>query len=183
MRVSRAAKAESREKIVAAAARRLRAVGVEGASVADVMADAGMTHGGFYRHFADKDALVAAAVAAAFVEFTEGLAADVERGDPAAVTMFIDRYLSEGHVTHPEFGCPVPAAGADIARGGPAARQAFGAGAAAMIDAMAAALPGPRRRARAWRQFAMMAGAVLIARASDPATAGEVLAAVRGDGA
>ncbi|KPF73482.1 hypothetical protein IP88_09140 [alpha proteobacterium AAP81b] len=180
MRVSRAAKAESRDRIVAAAARRLRAAGVEGSSVGDMMADAGMTHGGFYRHFANKDALVAAAIAAAFAEFSEPLAAGVAAGEaPAAAADFVARYLGDGHVAHPELGCPVPATAADIARSGDAARAAFGAGATAVVDALAAALTGPRRRERAWRQFAMLAGAVLIARASDPATAAEVLATAR----
>lgn len=179
MRVSRDEKAKSRERIVASASRRLREAGIDGASVADVMRDAGLTHGGFYRHFADKEALVAAAIAAAFAEFAGALADGVAAGDPVAASRFVELYLSELHASHPEHGCPVPATAADVARAGDVAKAAFGAGVNAVIDALAAAQKGPHRRRKAWRQFAMLAGSVLIARASDPVTAAEVLAAAR----
>jgi len=181
MRVSRDEKARSRERIVASASRRLREAGIGGASVADVMRDAGLTHGGFYRHFPDKAALVAAAVAHGFDEFAGGLAARVAGGEAeAAAADFIDRYLSDGHVANPGLGCPAAAAGADVARGDDSARAAFGTGVEQVVTALAATMKGPHRRARAQRRFAMLVGAVVLARASDPATAAAVLAAARG---
>ncbi len=180
MRVSREEKAKSHDRIVASAARRLREAGSEAMSVADVMRDAGLTHGGFYRHFPDKDALVAAAVAQAFDSFTAPLAARVAAGDAAAgVAAYIATYLSDGHVAHPERGCPAAASGTDIARADTAARDAFAAGVEAVITAIAAGLKGPNRRARAARQFAMMVGTVMLARAGNAAMAEWLLAAAR----
>jgi TetR/AcrR family transcriptional repressor of nem operon len=183
MRVSKAEKAQSRQRIIASAARLLRERGVDGTSVGDVMHDAGLTHGGFYRHFADKDALVAAAVADAFGQFSAELVTHAEAGDATdAAAAFIARYLSAAHVDNPGLGCPAAAAGADVGRAAADVREAFGAGVEAIIAALAAGLKGPHRRDRALRQFALMVGAVTLARASDSATAEAVLAAARAAG-
>ncbi len=182
MRVSRDEKAKSRERIVAGASRRLREAGIDGASVVDVMRDAGLTHGGFYRHFDDKAALVAAAIDHGFDQFAGGLAARVAAGDAeAAVADFVRLYLSDGHVANPGLGCPAAAAGSEVARGDEATRAAFGAGVERVVAALAAGMKGPHRRARAQRRFAMLVGAVVLARASDAATAAAVLAAARGE--
>ena len=194
MRVSREEKARSRARIVAAAARLVRERGLEGTGVADVMRDAGLTHGGFYRHFDDKDALVAAALEASFDDIlarldatpADGAAADHATPDGAAPVGadFRAFYLSEGHVERPGIGCPVAALGGEVARGAAALRTAFGAGVRRMIAALARGTPGttPDARARASRELAMLVGALMIARASDPATAREVLTACRADG-
>ncbi len=182
MRVSQDEKDRSRSRIVTAAARLLRERGTAGASVADVMGEAGMTHGGFYRHFDTKEALLALALQAAF----EGLQSDLDRrfedGTPeAAVAGFHTCYLSGGHVDRPGIGCPVAAAGADIGRGPDALKRPFGEGVNRIVAALARGMKGSARarRARAMRELAMLAGAVIIARASDPDTAREVLAACR----
>lgn len=175
MRVSAAERARSQERIIAAASTLLRGGGASGASVHEVMKAAGLTHGGFYRHFPDKEAMLAAAIAAAFAEF----AAHLESGDGNSLAAFERLYLSDDHVAHPALGCPAAAAAPDVTRAGPTVRAAFGAGLATIIDRMAAALTGRHRRQRAIRQFATMVGAVVLARASDPDTAAEVLAAVR----
>ncbi len=173
MRMSQAEKAASRQRIVASAARLARGRGVEGASVGAVMADAGLTHGGFYRHFATKDDLLAAAVAASFGEIAEQIAAE-----PAGFDEF---YLSDRHIGHPAIGCPIPALGSEVARGGDGLKAAFGAGIRRVVAAMAAGRRGSAaaRNAAATRDLAMLAGAVMIARASDPETAAAVLDACR----
>jgi TetR/AcrR family transcriptional repressor of nem operon len=192
MRVSREEKARSRARIVAAAARLVRERGLEGTGVADVMRDAGLTHGGFYRHFDDKDALVAAALEASFDDIlarldatpADGAAAGRATPDGAAPVGadFRAFYLSEAHVERPGIGCPVAALGGEVARGAAALRAAFGAGVRRMIAALARGIPGSAPDARATRELAMLVGALIIARASDPATARAVLAACRADG-
>ncbi len=182
MRVSQQEKDRTHERIVSSAARLLRERGIEGASVADVMTDAGLTHGGFYRHFDSKDALVAAALESAFGEIERILVAHVEGPElDKAADSFQQLYLSDEHVGSREFGCPAVALGGDVARGSAALKAQFGAGVSRMISKLAKALtgtPAARRKAAA-RRLAMMAGAVMIARASDPVTAHEVLVACR----
>jgi len=182
MRVSQDEKDRSHARIVAAAARIVREQGIEGASVTEVMSEAGLTHGGFYRHFADKDALADEAIAFAFGQILAALRSRFEENDPATAAMdFQKYYLSEGHVANPGMGCPVAALAGEIGRGGTALKKTFGAGVGRLIRQFAAGMPGSdaARRAKATREVAMMAGAVMIARASDPDTAREVLLACR----
>ena len=182
MRVSQEEKQRSRARIVAGAARLMRQHGIEGASVNDVMQAAGMSHGGFYKHFESKEASLLAALDLAFEESATRLGSNAPEGEATALTArFIDHYLYEGHVHSPGLGCPVATLGADIGRGSAEAKAHFGAGVRRIAALLARAVPGAERarRARALRQLAMMAGAVLIARASDAETAQEVLAACR----
>ena len=176
MRMSQAEKDKSHARIVDSASRLLRERGVDGASVSDVMKDAGLTHGGFYKHFANKEALVESALDAAFATFTAMLTGD----DPDAAAVFREVYLSEKHVQNVGRGCPVAAIGQDIARGPGQLKEAFGRGVNQIVDAIAETMDGsPKaRKAAALQQFSMLVGAVVIARASDPKTANEVLAAV-----
>jgi len=171
MRVSKAEKAKSRERIVEAASRLFREAGAAGASVADVMRAAGLTHGGFYRHFADKDALLAAALTGAFEELTRPL----QQGTPEARARFRARYLSEAHRASAASGCPVAALGPDAARAGASVRDAFSRG----IEAVVAGLGDPDARREAMRDFAMMVGAIVVARAVRDGLARELLAACR----
>lgn len=183
MRVSRAEKLKSRDRIVAGAARLLRERGLSGASLADVMNEAGLTHGGFYRHFATREALVGAALDQAFDQMLSGLEAEAraaeEGASAAALASFVRNYLSEGHLANPGRGCPIPSLAGDVGRADDEVRARFSAGLRRMVSAIAGCLEGAeaRRRARACRQLAMMAGAVAIARAADPDLAAEVLAA------
>ena len=180
MRASQEEKGRSRARIVASAARLVRQRGVEGASVGDVMRDAGLTHGGFYKHFGSKEALLAAALDRAFDETAEKLGPGLPADEAAAVSAgFQDFYLSDGHVASPSVGCPVAALSGDVARGAAALKASFGAGVRRVVALLARGASGSERarRARATRQLAMMAGAVMIARASDPDTAREVRAA------
>lgn len=176
MRMSQADKDKSHARIVASAARLLRERGIDGASVSDVMNDAGMTHGGFYKHFANKEALVDSALEAAFAAFI----ATLTSGKPEAAQAWRALYLSDKHVDNPGYGCPVAALGSDVGRGSTDVKATFGRGVGDTVDALAATMTGSEeeRRAAALQQFSMLVGAVVIARASDPDLAREVIAAV-----
>jgi len=182
MRVSRDAKDRSHARIVAAAARLVRERGLERTSVADVMIDAGLTHGGFYRHFDAKDSLTAAALQSAFDQIQSELASRLETTEPgAAVAGFHAYYLSEGHVRNPGIGCPIAALAGEVGRASEALKTAFGRGVNRLTTQLAMGMPGAesKRLAKATRELAMMAGAVMIARASDPETARAVISACR----
>lgn len=183
MRVSQAEKDRSHMRIVEGAARLVRERGIESTSVSDVMTDAGMTNGGFYKHFESKDALVAAALREAFDEMVALM--ESRLGSEDALAEYEGFYLSEGHVASPGMGCPVAALSGDVARAPAALKAEFGAGVRRTISTIAASLPGSdqdKKIAEATRKLAMMAGAVVIARASDPGTARAVLGAAAGSG-
>jgi TetR/AcrR family transcriptional repressor of nem operon len=176
MRMSQAEKDRSHARIVASASRLFRERGLDGASVSDVMKDAGMTHGGFYKHFANKDALVESALSEAF----SGFLAMLDGKDQAAGDAYRERYLSEMHVENPGFGCPVAALAQEVGRGPAEVKTAFGSGVNDVVDALAATMNGPdqARRTAALQQFSMLVGAVVIARAVGPQLGDEVIAAV-----
>ena len=92
----------------------MRERGIEATSVSDVMADAGMTNGGFYKHFDSKDALVTAALRAAFDDMIAIM--DARLDAPDVLPAYQDFYLSKGHVAAPGAGCPVAALSGDVAR-------------------------------------------------------------------
>jgi TetR/AcrR family transcriptional repressor of nem operon len=119
-------KAETHGRIVRAAARAIRKHGYEGLGVAEVMKDAGLTHGGFYAHFDSRDALLAEAADQAGAESIESLSravAAAKQGEELAA--LVDSYLSDRHVHAPEQGqgCAVAAAGSDVARQPPEVRR------------------------------------------------------------
>lgn len=182
MRMSREDKDRSHARIVASAASIMRRRGTEGTSVNDVMQDAGLTHGGFYKHFDSKEALLVAALDAAFDEIATLLRPDVAASDAGRVAKVFERfYLSRMHVATPERGCPAAALGGDIGRGSADLKARFGTGVRRIIALLGRGTSGnaDARRVRATRQLAMMAGAVAIARACDPETAASVLKACR----
>lgn len=187
MRVSRQKAQKNRDAVLDAAARLFRERGLDGAGVAEVTREAGLTHGGFYGQFpGGKDALAAEAVTAAFAAtqaFWEELAIDAKPGSGGALAAIVDAYLSDGHRDDPGRGCPVPALAADAARRGGVVQAAFSGGVRDLIETLARHTPGDTdagRRAEAARVLATLAGAVLIARAigvDDPALANTVVQA------
>jgi len=180
MRLTREAKAEHHEEIVSAASKMLRQRGIERTSVIDLMEAVGLTHGGFYRHFKSKDDLVAESTVQAFTETVARL--EEPRGTigpKAALRAYIDAYLSEDHIEHPEGGCPVAAYGADAARQNDMVRDAFSEGIDRMITLVSDGLSCPKeeRQARAIELLAMLSGAIVMARASnDPKLSRQILA-------
>lgn len=175
-------KAHSRSRIIAAAARLFRERGYVRTSVDDLMAEAGLTRGGFYAHFANKAALFQAALEAAFAQSAENLLGrglDDVGGEPW-LERARQRYLSSAHLESPANGCAIPSLGSEVARAEPSVREAFGSGTDALVSKLAARLGGDpaRARARVIRELARWSGALLLARAvSDPTLREEILAA------
>ena len=182
MRQSREVKAETRAAIVEQASHLFRERGIDRTSVADVMQAAQKTHGGFYRHFATKEALLATALARAFAGMMDNLETGLaQTGSGDVLSAFAAYYLSPQMVGDVGAGCPVAALSGEVARGSPEIRHGFGSGVDRFIATLAAALDGSPevRQRRAAQAFAMAAGAVMIARASDTGTAATVLDAAR----
>lgn len=184
MRYSDTHKEETRKKVVRAAAAAVRAKGPDGVGVAEIMAEAGLTHGGFYAHFPNKEALVAAAIEEAFgqsrrrfARMTEGISTK------AALEAFVDAYVSAEHRDNPQRGCPISTLTNDLPRQGPLVRAAFDTGVENLIGRLEAWLPEGEpaaRRGLASSLMAEMAGAVALSRAvSDEALADEVLSGSR----
>ena len=172
-------KAETRQKILEAAGALFRSRGIDAVGVDAIMHAAGLTHGGFYAHFASKEALVAEVSAASLA----GAAARWERisrdeNASTALARIVDAYLDPTHVAAAEQGCVLTMLGPEVARRA-GSRPAITASIRQMADALARCLPGRDRRA-ALATFSAMVGAVVLARLSDdPALADELLGAAR----
>ena len=128
------------------------------------MHEAGMTHGGFYKHFSSKDELADLAARAAFEEIAGRFdERNREQGIDAAQRAYFDEYLSIAHIEHPEAGCPVSAFGVDAGRHPNALASAFADGAEMLIARIASG--DSSRRPDAIRKLTMLVGAVIVARA------------------
>jgi TetR/AcrR family transcriptional regulator, transcriptional repressor for nem operon len=173
-------KAKSHQRIVEIAARRIRESGTDGPGVAEIMSEAGLTHGGFYKHFGSRDDLVAEAVEAAIVQGRERLDAQTNGAeDPLAA--FVDGYLSTEHRDDPGTGCSVVALGADAARADDRVRASYRGQVESYIARMEGLLGGDEEvRRRAIAAVTSMVGALLISRAlDDEALSEEILREVR----
>ena len=168
MRYSREHKLETHARIVKRASVRLREKGAHGIGVADLMKDAGLTHGGFYAHFDSREALVIEAFAHAMDRSTERWRKIGETTAPdKRLAMIVDSYLTPVHRDDPGHGCAIPTLGAEIARESPKTRKAFAAKLDQMIEMMANQIPDiPRKAARkqAMAAIATMMGTLVMAR-------------------
>src|SRR5258707_10202543 len=113
---SRAEKAETHERIVSLASKRFREKGLAGIGIAQLMKQAGLTVGGFYKHFNSRDDLVAEAVGSALGRWKRQADAAASGGPPVTYELLVDEYLSEAHRNNPGTGCPVGALAGDLAR-------------------------------------------------------------------
>lgn len=178
---SRAEKAQSRKRILAAAATRIREAGLEGISVGELMKSVNLTHGGFYGHFESRAHLIAAALEQALADGDQAVAAHVgERG--ATVKSIVNSYLSPAHRDHPSSGCAIPTLAGEVGRADPEVRaimaQQLAKGFRLMGEALGEADQDTEQfAASAW---SMMIGAMMISRimAGDP-LADRVLAHAR----
>src|SRR6187399_865856 len=137
MRYDSEHKQKTRAKVLKAAAKAIRAEGPHQIGVADVMAQVGLTHGGFYAHFESKDDLVAAAIGQMFEQSKARFLNEVKDYPPArALNAYVDFYLSPGHRDARASGCPIPALAADLPRLDRAARTRFAQGVAALTHAV-----------------------------------------------
>lgn len=166
-----AAKEASHERIVAVAARAIRRSGYSGTGVADIMKEAGLTHGAFYAHFPSREAMLAEAASRACAE-AAGTIADVIASVPAeqALAVMLRSYLSREHIEHIESGCPLAALGSETARQAPDVRRATTRHIKAMVDLVARQSPDwgqPGAHERALLTVSAMVGTLLLARAVD----------------
>ncbi len=172
-RVSREQARSNRAAITSASSRLFRERGLAGVSIADLMAAAGLTHGGFYGHFASKEMLEAEACAEAFAQADANWTRRVSKADPAtAKAALVEPYLSSGNRSHPGTGCPGPALATDVARAPADApiRAAYTAGIARLLDILATTEHNGDEavdRQQALVDFSTMVGALLLARATD----------------
>ncbi|MFI4985916.1 MAG: TetR/AcrR family transcriptional regulator [Alphaproteobacteria bacterium] len=177
-------KDETRRRILEAAGRGFRAGGLDGTAVAEVMAAAGLTHGGFYAHFAGKAALVSAALAAALAENRAAWLAGLDGLPPEdAYRRIVGRYLSRAHRDAPATGCAMAALGSELARRDEAARADFDAGFLETVRALEGHMParhGLSRREQALATAALALGGLLLARmVADGTLSDEILLACR----
>ena len=137
------AKEVTHDRIVEAAARAIRRSGYDGTSVADIMKEAGLTHGGFYAHFASREAMLAEAADRAGAEAVAASARVAATAPPEqALQRLLHAYLSKEHVKGVEMGCPVAALGSEMPRQAPEVRRAATRRIKEMIDVVARQSPG-----------------------------------------
>jgi len=168
MRYDAEHKQRTREKVLKAAAKTIRAKGPDRVAVAEVMAQVGLTHGGFYAHFASKDDLVAAAVGQMFAESRARLVHETENRSPReALAGYIDFYLSPAHRDARRSGCPIAALSSDLPRLAGKVRSQFADGRQRLVAALAGLLEQTGKRnahAEANSTFAELLGALSLAR-------------------
>lgn len=173
-------KEKTRASIVEKAALRIRTGGLEGVGVASIMAEAGLTHGGFYAHFKSRDALVAAAVAHLFDASATSIDRFREKYGEKALDRYVDFYLSPRHRDDTTAGCPVPVLSSDVQRAAPEIRAAFEAGLDLLADRLALMMPQGAGRKGALALLGEMAGVLSLSRAlSDAKASGELLSGAR----
>jgi len=174
-------KEATHERIVEVATRAIRRSGYAGTGVADIMKEAGLTHGGFYAHFASRDALLAEAGDRAGAE-SVALAARVAAAAPPgqALQAMLAAYLSPAHIAAIEVGCPVSALGSEMPRQAPEVRRAATIHIKEMIDLFARQMPNwgqPEAHAQAMATVCAMIGATILARAVDEPALSDALCA------
>ncbi len=176
-RYGREHKEATRRRIIEGAGRRFKRDGVDGSGIATLMADAGLTNGAFYAHFASKDDLVATVVADQLQR--QGKRNRAGMLDRPGFERFVRNYLSPNHRDHADQGCPSAALLVDIGRGTDATKRSYTDGMLAMIDDLAALLDEPDRRvarAKAMSIFASMIGTLQVSRAlADGELANQIL--------
>lgn len=191
-RISRQQKALNRERILTAAGQGFKTRGIDGVSIDELMKSAGMSHGGFYNHFASKEDLAREVLNGGFtasLETVDALIGAHPRSSRAALNAIIDSYLSTYHRDHPEEGCPSVGLVADAGRHGVGTAEEYRRGLQGYITAIAellsdsasqqnAKLDSRRAREQAIALFSQLVGAQIIARAvhqADPELSEEVL--------
>ena len=176
-------KIDTHEKIVKDASRRVRAEGLNGAAVAAVMRDAGLTHGGFYKHFASKDELLIESLREGFREIIDSLVHAAEHSHPGeAWKAIVKTYLSPEMCDHPDYGCPLATLGPELARVHKRMKPQVLAELVNYKNRMVPFMPGRRMADKERAFFAIfstMTGAVEIARLLPDLVRGQVLGNAR----
>jgi TetR/AcrR family transcriptional repressor of nem operon len=170
MKVSREQAARNRERIVETAAQRFRERGFEGIGVADLMKEAGLTHGGFYGHFSSKEDLIAEASDRALMGSLALFAKVAERSPADPLSAIAGAYLTTKHRDKPGDGCLLAALGSDVSRQGPTVRRAVTEHLRGAVNLLAKLVPGKSktaRRQKAISTYATLVGTMVMARAVD----------------
>jgi TetR/AcrR family transcriptional regulator, transcriptional repressor for nem operon len=185
MKVTREEAARNRERIVDAAARLFRERGFEGIGVADLMKEVGLTHGGFYGHFASKDELEIEACTRALSHSLAAWRKRAEQGREHPLSAITDGYLTARHRDDPGGGCLLAALASDVSRRSGGVRHAVTDYLNAAFDLLQRFTPGrtkAARRRKAIHLYASLIGALVMARAvDDDALSREILGTVRED--
>jgi TetR/AcrR family transcriptional regulator, transcriptional repressor for nem operon len=174
-------KAKNHERIVDIAAARIRESGTAAPGVAEIMNAAGLTHGGFYKHFASRDELIAEAVDRTFAD-SQDAAAGVTQGADDPLAAFVDWYVSGEHRDSPASGCGVVALGGDAARGDPRLRAAYTEQVKRYVALLEELLgdPDAETRRQATVMLCTLVGSILVSRAvDDPELSDEIIDDVR----
>jgi TetR/AcrR family transcriptional regulator, transcriptional repressor for nem operon len=177
-------KVEIHQKIVKDASERVRAEGITGAAVSAVMRDAGLTHGGFYKHFGSKDELLIESLSEAFREMAGRLAEAAEKSQPGtAWKAIVKAYLSPEHCDHAECGCPLAALAPELARADKTMNAQILGELTKYKSRMLPFMPGRRtadKEQAFFSIFSTMIGAIEMARMlPEPAMREKVLASAR----
>jgi TetR/AcrR family transcriptional regulator, transcriptional repressor for nem operon len=170
MKVSREQAALNRERILEAAAQLFRQRGFDGIGVADLMKEAGLTHGGFYGHFSSKEELIAEASERALTSTFAFLSRQAERGGSDPLSAVANSYLSSRHRDDPGTGCLLAALGPDVSRQGRAVRRTVTDYVHSAVDLLTTLVPGKSKAARrqnAISTYATLVGTMVMARAVD----------------
>jgi TetR/AcrR family transcriptional repressor of nem operon len=172
MKVSKETMAEHREQIIASAAKRFRERGFDGISVADLMKEVGLTHGGFYGHFSSKEELTALAAGRAIDDTASRWEKWIDEAEGDPLEAFTNKYLSLFHYGHPEIGCLLAATGTELARQPDSVKKVVTESMGRFFDVIGKAVPGRTavaRKKNAISVFAALIGGMILARnISDP---------------
>lgn len=182
---SRAEKAKTHERIVNLASKRVRERGLAGIGIAELMKEAGLTVGGFYKHFSSRDDLIAEALGVTPGPWTRLAEVAAPGAPPVTYDSLVDNYLSEAHRDNPATGCPVGALAGDAARGGRKTRtlitQQFENGMKTLADSIRekSGRNDAVARSEAIFTYCALVGAISVARAvSDEKLSREILKTV-----
>ncbi len=184
MRKSKHETARTRERIVSGASALLRERGLVSVSVGEIMTNAGLTHGGFYAHFASRDELVSEAIRFALVQSAQRIYLSALRnGERPGYSKLIDIYLTAEHRDNPARGCVLASLGAEVARAAGSSREVFSEGFDELVSLLAQLSPERSRKARRAHILSVisaLSGALVLARAvNDAEVSAEILGSVR----
>lgn len=184
MRKSKTEAADTRARIVAGASAMFRKDGLSNVSVAGLMANAGLTHGGFYAHFQSREELVADAIRFALTQSAQRIyLSELKNGSKPGYSRLIQRYLSKEHRDNPQNGCVMASLAEEIAREEGEPRSVYSQGFEALVTLLAELSPArtrTARRAHVLSVISALAGALTLARAvNDPGVSDEILTSVR----
>jgi TetR/AcrR family transcriptional repressor of nem operon len=185
MRHSKTEKANTHKRIVTLAAKKFREQGLAGIGIADLMKEADLTVGGFYKHFDSRDALVAEAIGSALEMWKDRIDAAAAGGPRVSYKSLVDDYLSEAHRDHPGTGCPVGALAGDLARSDKRTRAVATRKIRDNVELLATLIRDSNKtdrdtaRSRAVMTYCAMVGAISMARTvSDKEFSREILKTV-----